>query len=97
MIKETRVSLSLLVLAFSSSAAMGFAIIGIVSTRFFDVEGVPVSIIEDENGADVLAFDSTPPRRFPVLSVFRNGSEILEDEFNAMINVTGVSVDPKRV
>lgn len=54
--------------------------------RFFDVEGIPVKFEPtSDGGMDVLAFDSNPPRRFPVDSVYGNGSEIIEEEFNKLI------------
>lgn len=56
--------------------------------RFFDVEGVPVKFERAASGGmAVLAFDSVPPRRFPIDSVYRNGSEITENEFNRLLSI----------
>jgi hypothetical protein len=50
---------------------------------FFNVDGIPVSVGERAPG--VKAWDTDPPRDFPPGSVQRNGWEISEADFDALV------------
>jgi hypothetical protein len=58
-------------------------------TRFFDVEGIPVTVnAQCTPGMYCAAWDEAKPRRFSFESAERNGAPITEAKFLAMLPVT---------
>jgi len=54
--------------------------------RFFDVEGVPVTVnATNTPGMYCAAWDGPTPRRFAFESAERNGAPVTEQEFIAML------------
>ena len=54
-------------------------------TKFFDVEGIPVSIGAGESVPYCAAWDVSPPRPFDPDSARRNGTLVSEDRFERLI------------
>ena len=60
-------------------------------SRLFDVDGVPVALLGPAEAAassfksPVMAFDPTP-RPFPAASLFRSGSEIDAEAWDALVD-----------
>lgn len=61
--------------------------------EFFDVEGIPVSFNEPLGKFLAAAWDETPPRKFSVDSMTRNGTRITPEEFAA--DVAAIQADAK--
>jgi hypothetical protein len=54
-------------------------------TRFLDVEGIPVALIPlQDGGLKCEAFDSDPPRPFPLSSAYNNGAVIPQAQWDAL-------------
>jgi hypothetical protein len=61
------------------------------STKFYDVEGTPVTIDADGPGTPELycaAWDTSPPRTFDPESARRNGAAITRAEFIQLAKLT---------
>jgi hypothetical protein len=54
-------------------------------TKFFDVEGIPVSIGAGDSVPYCAALDVSPPRPFDPDSARRNGAPVSEDVFKRLI------------
>ena len=56
------------------------------NTKFLDVEGIPVTINAGEEATPYMvcaAWDTRPPRPFPIESAHRNGTPLTREEFMA--------------